>query len=118
VKRLLVTLSALALLAPATAGAQPRLSYGRAKAAVQVKANKIAGRPTRVTTMIRVDATTYGASAEWEQVNPHGCPGCGYDPATGTFFDEPRTESCSVHVHARLLSSGRIRVSLEDSLCF
>jgi hypothetical protein len=51
-------------------------------------------------------------------VNPTGCKDCGYDPATGSFYDTPTTESCSLSMVARKLPSGQIRVRIEDSSCF
>ena len=116
-RALALALVGLLVFAAAAAAAQ-RLSYARAKPAIQAKADKLAGTSTRITSMYRLGDTRYSGRAEWERVNPTGCTGCGYDPVTGTFFDEPSTESCSVGVAAKLLASGRIRVSTEEFACY
>jgi hypothetical protein len=67
--------------------------------------------------MFRLGQQTYSGTAEWERTNPTGCKGCGYDPATGQLYDTPTTESCSVGLRAKLLSSGRVRVSTENFFC-
>jgi hypothetical protein len=51
-KRIALLTAALALAGPATAEAQT-LIYGRAKAAVQRKADALAGRPTTVNALLR-----------------------------------------------------------------
>lgn len=68
--------------------------------------------------MFRLSALTYSARAEWTRENPTGCSECGYDPVTGSFYDTPTTESCSVGLHAKLLRSRRVRVSAEDFACY
>jgi hypothetical protein len=101
---------------PATAGSQ--LNYAPAKRAMQAKADKFAGKRTKITFMFRLKPTVYSGRAEWDRVDPSGCKGCGYDPVTGDFYDTPTTESCSVSMVAKKLTTGKIRVRVEDSLCF
>jgi hypothetical protein len=109
-RRVALTLALLAVLAlPTSVTAQgPRLSYAAAKRAAQAKADRFAGARTRITALYKLGAATYSASAEWTRVNPTGCTGCGYDPVTGSFYDTPRKESCSVIVKVRKRRSGRV----------
>ena len=109
---------AIGLVGPQTTVAASQLSYTPAKRAMQAKADKIAGQHTKVTSMLHLKPNVYSGRAEWAQVNLTGCKGCGYDPATGSFYDTPVTESCSLSMVAKKLSSGRIRVRIEDSYCF
>lgn len=108
----------LLLGATSSSAAPPQLGYGAAKQAIQAKADKFAGAPTRITAMFKRLNGTYSAVAEWKRVNPDGCPGCGYDPATGDFYDEPRTEACSVSLLAKRKPSGRIVVRAENFACY
>jgi hypothetical protein len=109
---------AIGLLAPQAAAAASQLSYAPAKRAIQAKADKVAGKPTKITSMFHLKSNVYSGRAEWDQVNPTGCKGCGYDPVTGSFYDTPTTESCSLSMVAKKLPSGRIRVRVEDLYCF
>lgn len=97
---------------------KPRLTYGDAKQAIQAEADHFAGQATSITSLYRQDFQTYSGRAEWKRINPTGCKGCGYDPVTDKFFDEPTTESCSVELKARRLSEGDIRVDIESSACY
>lgn len=99
-------------------GAGNQLNYGPAKRAMQAKADRFAGQRTAVKQLYRLKPVVYSGRAEWEHVNPTGCKGCGYDPATGNVYDTPSTEYCSVSMVARKLSSGVIRVRIEESSCF
>jgi hypothetical protein len=115
--------AALMAISPATASAAyhrkaPHLSYKRAKRAIQRRANLFAGTPTKITSMYRRLDQGYSAQAEWDRENPTGCAGCGYDPVSNSFYDTPTTESCSVGLQAKLLRSGRVRVSVEDFACY
>lgn len=118
----LVLVLALTSLAVDTVQAKPlksqRLSYAKAKRAIQAKADGIAGTSTRITVMYRIGDTKYSGSADWSREDPVGCKGCGYDPVTGSFYDTPTTEYCSVSLVAKLLTSGKIRVSTESLTCF
>lgn len=97
----------------------PHLTYGDAKQAIQAEADRFAGQATSVTSLYRQDLQTYKGTAEWKRVNPTGCKGCGYDPASGKPFDKPETESCSVELKATRLSEGDgIRVDIESSACY
>jgi hypothetical protein len=120
-RSMLATLCAVSLLVmpgPAPAASGPRLSYSKAKRSIQIKADRFARERTRITSMFRLGETIYSGRAEWDRVNPTGCAGCGYDPVTGNFYDEPRTESCSVSLEARVLRSGRVRVSTDSFACY
>jgi hypothetical protein len=85
---------------------------------MQAKADRVAGESTRITSMFHLKPNVYSGRAEWDRVNPAGCKGCGYDPATGSFYDIPTNESCSLSMIAKKLQSGQIRVRIEDSYCF
>jgi hypothetical protein len=85
---------------------------------MQAKANQVAGKKTKITSVFRLKPTVYSGRAEWTVVDPTGCKGCGYDPNTGDFYDTPSEETCSLSMVAKRLNSGRIRVRIEDSLCF
>ncbi|HEU5062155.1 MAG TPA: hypothetical protein VFT79_03255 [Solirubrobacterales bacterium] len=113
-----VSMAFLALLMPQVSVAETQLNYAPAKRAMQAKADRFAGKRTRITLMFRLKPTVYSGRAEWDRVDPTGCKGCGYDPVTGEFYDTPSNESCSVSMVAKKLASGRIRVRLEDSLCY
>ena len=122
-RMLLTLILATALLAlnalAGTATATPkRLSYAKAKQSIQTKADRFAKTHTRITSMYRLGDLTWSDRAEWQRVNPSGCSGCGYDPATGSFYDTPTTESCSTALRAKQLRSGRVRVSTEDFACY
>ena len=121
-RKRLVLLMAPALCALAcvafAAASQGRLSYPRAKRAIQTKADRFAQTETRITSMYRLGNLTWSGRAEWKRVNPTGCSGCGYDPATGNFYDTPTTESCSTALRAKQVPSGRVRVSTEDFACY
>ena len=100
------------------AGANSQLNYAPAKRAMQAKADQVAGKRTKVTSVYRLKPTVYSGQAEWINVDPTGCKGCGYDPNTGKFYDTPSEESCSLSMVAKKLNSGQIRVRIENSLCF
>lgn len=112
---LLAALCLLVLAAPVNA--EQRLSYAKAKRAIQAKADKFAGERTKIKTMFRVGDLSYSGSADWDRVDPDGCKGCGYDPVTGQFYDTPTNESCSVVVKATLRRSGRVTTVVDSSLC-
>lgn len=116
-RTLVLALVGLLVLAAAAPAAQ-RLSYNRAQRAVQAKADQFAGERTRLTAMDRVGALIFTGRAEWDRVDPNGCKGCDYDPASGTFLDTPINESCSVEVVVKLRSSGALRVSAEEFACY
>lgn len=121
VRLLAVLACALVALAPAAAEAapkkSPRLTYRAAKRAITEKATRIAGESVEITALFRLGRSVYSGVAEWDRVDPDGCKGCGYDPATESFYDTPTTESCSVGMRAKKLRSGRIRVGTENMLC-
>lgn len=114
----ILALAALLALAGPTMAAHPRLSYVKAKRSIQTKADRFAHASTKITSMYRLGDLTWSSRAEWKRVNPTGCSGCGYDPATGSFYDTPTTEDCSVALRATQLRSGRVRVSTEDFACY
>lgn len=107
---------------PASADAHT-LSYSKAKAAVQKRADSIAHKHTRVNTMIRITRHRWYGQAKWQRTttDPIGCKGCGYDPATGTFYDTPTTttEYCFVGMQVKFRSrrSHRLRTALTEHVC-
>lgn len=115
--RVVVLAAVLGLLIAQGAMATTQLNYAPAKRAMQVKADQLAGKRTKITSMFHLKPTVYSGTAEWEQVNPSGCKGCGYDPVTGSFYDTPVTESCLLSMIAKKLPSGRIQVRIENSYC-
>lgn len=108
--------AALLAAAPVTPAAS-QLNYAPAKRAMKAKADKYAGKRTKITLMYRLKPTVYSGQAQWDRVNPTGCKGCGYDPVTGEIYDTPSTESCSLSMIAKKLGSGQIRVRIENSFC-
>lgn len=116
-KLLPVLVVCLGLLTVDVSAAGTELNYAPAKRAMQAKADRFAGKRTKITYMFHLKPTVYSGRAEWDRVDPTGCKGCGYDPATGNFYDTPDDESCSLSMVAKKLSSGRIQVRIEDSLC-
>lgn len=114
-----VSIAALALaVGTANAAKSPTLSYGLAKNAIQKKADAFAGTRTKITSMFHTTPLSYSGRAEWDKTDPVGCVGCGYDPITGSFYDTPKTESCSISVVATRKLSGRIAVRTEDFACY
>lgn len=114
----LVLFAAAALHPGVSAAAPDRLSYSKARNAIQAKADRFAQTSTRITAMFRLGDLIWSGRAEWKRENPHGCVGCGYDPVTGGSYDVPTTETCSIGLRAKQLSSGRVRVSTEDFACY
>jgi hypothetical protein len=94
--KIVPVLAIAAALASASAAQAHVLTFTAAKKAAQVRADAYAGKPTRLTLILRRNAHSYRVHAQWEVTNPAGCRGCGYDPATGTFYDKPTTESRSI----------------------
>lgn len=114
-----LALSALLMGASFSAAAtSERLSYMKAKGAIQAKGDRFAGARTKVTAMYRLGNLAWSGRAEWERENPTGCTGCDYDPITGEFINTPSTESCSVGLRAKLRSPGNVRVSTEGFACY
>lgn len=114
----LLPLALCLLVIAAPANAEQRLSYAKAKRAIQTKADKFAGERTKIKTMFRTGDLSYSGSADWDRVNPTGCKGCGYDPVTGQFYDTPTNESCSVVIKANLRRSGKLATVVDSSFCF
>jgi hypothetical protein len=95
------------------------LTYGRAKAAVQTKADVLAGQRTTVNALLRQSARTYYAQARWSYVDPTGCKGCEVAPDGVSLTDGPITRSCFAEFSARQSSrSRRIVVSVRSRSCF
>lgn len=108
----------LAVVAPAPAHAAT-LTYGRAKAAVQQRADALAGQRTTVNSLIRQGPRRYYAQARWSFVDPTGCKGCVFDVETGAVSDGPVTRSCFAEFSARGSSrSRRVVVSVQGRSCF
>lgn len=115
---MLVLSLALAVLVPATADAAT-LTYGRAKAAVQQRADRLAGQRTVVNSLIRQGVRVYYAQAKWSRVDPTGCKGCEVSPDGQSVVDGPQTVSCFAEFTARQSSrSRRIVVSIRSRSCF
>jgi hypothetical protein len=119
IKRVVVLSALLALLAgPATADAAT-LTYGRAKSAVQKRADILAGQRTTVNTLLRQGPRRYYAQARWSYVDPTGCKGCEVAPDGVSLTDGPITQSCFAEFSARQSSrSRRIVVSVRSRSCF
>lgn len=65
------------------------LTFTAARNAAQLRADGYAGQRTHVMTMLRQSAHAYYVQAEWTSIDPVGCKGCGFDPATGALYDTP-----------------------------
>jgi hypothetical protein len=86
------------------------LKYGRAKRVAQHRADRIAGQPTTITSLFCFVDHECVASADWTRVDPTGCKGCGYDPVSGSYYDTPETDYCSVELKVRFQSPRSRRV--------
>jgi hypothetical protein len=115
---LLALLSTCVLAMPAVSDAH-RLTYRRAKRAAKRKGAQIAGKPVRVSAMIRITRHRYFAQVKWTRTDPNGCVDCGYDPYTGTTYDTPTTEHCFADLRVRFRSrhSYRVRTTVIDKVC-
>ena len=112
-------LSVLLLLAMVVPADAATLTYGRAKAAVQQRADRLAGQRTTVNTLIRRGARRYYAQARWSFVDPTGCKGCAVAPDGVTIIDGPITRSCFAEFSVRGSSrSRRVVVSVQSRSCF
>ena len=119
IKRAAVLSVLLGLLAMSAAADAATLTYGRAKAAVQKRADAFAGQRTTVNTLIRRDARRYYAQARWSFVDPTGCKGCAVAPDGVTIIDGPITRSCFAEFSVRGSSrSRRVVVSVQSRSCF
>lgn len=118
VRRLLLALLAVLLLAAPAAEAHT-LTYGKARAAAQKKADAFAGMATSIESLQRTSRHRYTARVEWERVNPAGCRGCGYDSVTDRFFDTPSTDYCSATLVVRYRShrSKRAAAFVDEHSC-
>ena len=117
-KKSIVTASVLiGLLAPTPAEAAT-LTYGRAKAAVQTRADALAGQRTTVNSVVRQSPLRYYAQARWSVVDPTGCKGCEFDPQTFELQDGPITRSCFAEFSARgSARSRKVTVSVRSQTC-
>lgn len=108
----------LALFAAPAAEAHT-LKYRTAKRAVQKRANRLAHRRTRVTTLMRLSRHRYYAQAEWSYTDPTGCKDCGYDPDTGALYDTPTTVNCWAEFRAyyRGHRTRRVSVRVDSRSC-
>lgn len=112
-----VAVVAAAAIASPAEGARP-LTASQAKRAVKVKADKLAGQPTRVSSIITTGRGRFYAQASWTKVDPAGCKSCGFDPATGQVFDEPTSTQCWAGFNvSRSVKTRRIVVRLRDEVC-
>jgi len=113
-----VAVAAVTAGVPASAEAAT-LTYGRAKAAVQTKADVLAGQRTTVNALLRQDSLRYYAQARWSYVDPTGCKGCVVAPDGVSLIDGPITRSCFAEFSARQSSrSRRVVVSVRSRSCF
>ena len=113
-----VAVAAVTAGVPASAEAAT-LTYGRAKAAVQTKADVLAGQRTTVNALLRQDSLRYYAQARWSYVDPTGCKGCEVAPDGVSLTDGPITRSCFAEFSARQSSrSRRVVVSVRSRSCF
>lgn len=119
-RAVLAVFAAVALLSAVAGPAEAhRLTYSKAKAAAQNKGDQVAGKRTRVNTLIRQSRHRYYAQAKWTQVIPDGCKGCVYNPTTGQVEDGPTTEYCFVELSVRFRSrtSYRVVARLVSKVC-
>ncbi len=113
-----VAVAAVTAGVPASADAAT-LTYGRAKAAVQTKADVLAGQRTTVNALLRQDSLRYYAQARWSYVDPTGCKGCVVAPDGVSLIDGPITRSCFAEFSARQSSRSRhVVVSVRSRVCF
>ena len=113
-----VAVAAVTAGVPASADAAT-LTYGRAKAAVQTKADVLAGQRTTVNALLRQDSLRYYAQARWSYVDPTGCKGCEVAPDGVSLTDGPITRSCFAEFSARQSSRSRhVVVSVRSRVCF
>lgn len=114
------------LLATAPVADAHTLTYSRAKAAVQARANSLAGQATVVNTVQRSSiprrghsAHAYYAQARWTYVDPTGCKGCAVAPDGLTLIDGPTTVSCFAEFGVRFRStrSRSVVVSVQSKSC-
>ena len=113
-----VAVAAVTAGVPASAEAAT-LTYGRAKAAVQTKADVLAGQRTTVNALLRQDSLRYYAQARWSYVDPTGCKGCVVAPDGVSLIDGPITRSCFAEFSARQSSRSRhVVVSVRSRVCF
>jgi hypothetical protein len=126
-KRVLAAIAGTLVLVVAAEPAQAHtLSYGKARAAVQQRANAFAHQATTVNVMFRQSRHRYYAQARWQYVEQVPCAGCGFDPATGTAYDTtfPATRFCSVELSVGYSSGShssrnrRIVARVTGHLCF
>ncbi|MBA3261329.1 MAG: hypothetical protein H0T69_02405 [Thermoleophilaceae bacterium] len=115
-------LAAFATVGATNAYAAPaKLSYKQARKAAQTKGDAFAGQPTKISYLFRTGPRRYSASSKWRYTvtDPDGCTGCGYDPATGTFYDTPSTETFYCSADLVVLKRGRRVVAKVDGhSCF
>lgn len=90
-------LTAVVHVAPADAHT---LTYQRAMAAAQLRADAFARQRTLITVRLRESIHAYYVQVEWVTIDPIGCKGCGYDPRTETTFDTPGPEIHEVALRA------------------
>ena len=116
----LLLLGALSLAGPVALADAHTLSRTKAKRAMQRKANTFAGQTTRVNVLMRQSRHRYYGQAKWTKTIPDGCKGCGYNEATGQFFDTATTESCFIEMYARFKSrrSRTVIVRVDSESCF
>lgn len=95
------------------------LSYSKAKRAAQSRADDIANKRTRVSTLIRISSHQFYVQAKWTRTDPNGCMGCEYNEITGELEDSPTTEYCFVGLKVRLASSRsrRVKTAIQEKVC-
>jgi hypothetical protein len=96
------------------------LTYSKAKAVAQRKGDSVAGKRTRIKSILRLSSHRYTAQAHWSQQNPTGCKGCGVDPTTNQLIDTPTTESCFVDMSIRFAGrrTRRVVARIQSRACF
>ena len=116
----LAVLTLVVVLGVTSAAMAHTLTYKKARAAAQKKADAFAGQRTSIEWMFRRSRHRYSARAEWEKVDPDGCENCGYDTVTDTFYNTPVTRYCSATLIVRYRShrSRRPRATVDEHSCF
>ena len=117
---LLVAVAVAGLCAQAVPSAEAHtLSYSKAKRAAQSKGDALAGKRTRVNSLLRMSKHKYYTQVRWTQTDPTGCKGCKYNEDTMELEDGPSTESCFAEINVvfrSARSSRTVRAGAEQVL--
>jgi hypothetical protein len=95
------------------------LRLGAATRAAKLAADAYAHHPTTVRRMERRSRHAYTGATDFIVSDPHGCPGCGYDPARDRNYDTPTAYRCELQVIVRFRSrrSRRVAAKVDGFAC-